>query len=237
MDKFRHKLPREDLKKFAREVNKKLVDSDYSHNRVEDPTSITDKQAKKVKKYVKDYLDRAVVKLHEHEKRKGERASKNPSSTEPGTVEAAAKDEDTPMSDVGEDDETPSSSSELKRKREVDGETPAGSPSGVPLVKRLKEEDMEIPSPPPPPPPPPEETYETATPLTDEERSMREQEEALMRENEEAQRLEDEAAENSRTLKTMPAAESNGTNKDANNGTGEPQVNGTVVNSADPLAS
>ena len=36
VDKFHGKLPKEELKKFAREVNKKLVSSDYKNNRVEE---------------------------------------------------------------------------------------------------------------------------------------------------------------------------------------------------------
>ena len=63
MDKFRNKLPKEDLKKFAKEIGKKLVASDFKHNRVEDPTKITDKQEKKVKKYVKEFFDKAVARF------------------------------------------------------------------------------------------------------------------------------------------------------------------------------
>lgn len=74
MDKFRHKLPKDELKKFAKEVNKKLVASDYKNKRVDDPTSISPKLEKKVKKYVKDFLERAVEKFKEHEKKKVERA-------------------------------------------------------------------------------------------------------------------------------------------------------------------
>ncbi len=67
MDKFHHKLPRDDLKKLAKDISKKLVASDYKHSRVEDPTSITSKQEKKVKKYVKDFFDRALEKYKVHE--------------------------------------------------------------------------------------------------------------------------------------------------------------------------
>lgn len=62
MQKFAHKLPKEDLKKFAKEIGKKLVASDFKHKRVEDPTKISEKQEKKVKKFVRDYFDKAVEK-------------------------------------------------------------------------------------------------------------------------------------------------------------------------------
>ncbi|KAK0621509.1 methyltransferase-like protein [Bombardia bombarda] len=209
MDKFHRKLPKEELKKHARDVNKKLVASDYKHNRVDDPTRISSKQEKKVKKYVKEFFDRALVKFRELEQKKAERTTTQDTTTtaekqqqqkqqqpptEAGqaaaaaeTPAAAAEDDDVVLSDV-EDDSTLSTGSERKRKREGELESAGETPSETPSLKRVKEDEVvDIPSPPPPPPPP------NDTPLTDEERSMREQEEALMRENEEAQRLEDEA--------------------------------------------
>jgi histone-lysine N-methyltransferase SETD2 len=206
VDKFHNKLPKEELKKFAREVNKKLVSSDYKNNRVEDPTSIPPKQAKKVRKYAHDFFDRAVTKYTEHEKKArnpGKPTTFGAPPSQPGGAASStatpAKD-DVTMSDV-EADTSPGSSAGRKRKREDDdehddqqAESPGAPPSETPSVKRVKEYDVEadgdpttIPSPPTPPPPP------VDTPPTEEDRSMREQEEALMRENEEAQRLEDEA--------------------------------------------
>ncbi|KAL2164193.1 hypothetical protein VTH06DRAFT_3408 [Thermothelomyces fergusii] len=217
VDKFHGKLPKEELKKFAREVNKKLVASDYKNNRVEDPTTVSPKVAKKVRKYAYDFFQRAVVKYAEYEekKKKEARTSGQPAeetlSHPPETgssVTTPAKD-DTAASDAEGDAPSPGSSAGRKRKREDDddggggggdhqAESPEAPPSETQSVKRAKEDDAgadaettptaTIPSPPTPPPPP------TETPLTEEERSMREQEEALMRENEEAQRLEDEAA-------------------------------------------
>ncbi|KAK3990199.1 putative histone-lysine N-methyltransferase, H3 lysine-36 specific SET2 [Cladorrhinum sp. PSN332] len=205
VDKFYGKLPKEDLKKFAREVNKKLVASDYKNNRVEDPTSISPKQEKKVKKYVRDYFERAVVKFKEQQeqqkKKDGGDGSNGVASSAGGPsssqlVDAAATPadhDDATMSDV---DDTPSTESgRNKRKREDGGldevnrsPTDENLSETTPSVKRLKEHDEgqlseRIPSPPPPPPPP-----------TDGANSeeLREQEEELMRENEEAQRLADE---------------------------------------------
>lgn len=209
MDKFRHKLPKEELKKFGRDINKKLVASDYKNGRVDDPTSITVKQEKKVKQYVKDFFDRAVEKFREHEKKKAERAARHAarrgsSGPDPNlagpSIETASKevveedDEAVMMSEVEDLVSSPGSSLDRKRKREEDddAESPGQlTPSETPSAKRLKEDEADAPSPPPPPPPPPAGVADT--PMTEEERSMREQEEALMRENEEAQRLEDEA--------------------------------------------
>lgn len=191
VDKFHGKLPKDELKKFAREVNKKLVSSDYKNNRVEDPTSISSKQAKKVHKYAHDFFQRAVVKFTDHEKKKKEVGSADkPAAGTPSQPGEATSSIDTPI----EGDISPTSSPGRKRKRDADDDqanSPEAPPSETPSVKRVKDDEADAerghPSPPTPPPPPAE------TPPTEEERSMREQEEALMRENEEAQRLEDEA--------------------------------------------
>lgn len=73
MQKFAKQLPKDDLKKFAKDVGKKLVASDFKNNRVEDPTKISDKQEKKVKAYVKQFFEKAVEKKGEHDKRKKEK--------------------------------------------------------------------------------------------------------------------------------------------------------------------
>ncbi|KAK4099045.1 methyltransferase-like protein [Parathielavia hyrcaniae] len=216
VDKFHRKLPKDDLKKLAREVNKKLVGSDYKNRRVEDPTSISPKQAKKVKAYVHDFFDRAVVKYTEHERKKAHGTSAKPASGSasskpgeaPSSVATPLKDDAAAMSDAEDGASSPGSSAAgLKRKRDDndvgDGqaESPEAPLSETPSMKRAKEDEGDAdadadvaaatttttPSPPTPPPPPMD------TPPTEEERSMREQEEALMRENEEAQRLADEA--------------------------------------------
>lgn len=216
MDKFRHKLPKDILKKHAKDVNKSLVASDYKHNRVDDPTYISEKTEKKVKKYVKDFLDKAVVKHREHEKHKAEREMQSGSIKAEGTsaikavtsVEtsgASHRDDDIVMSDV----EDALTSSPVKRKREEDVDMMETSltPEEVPSIKRLKEETPEEASPPPPPPPPPDTTMvddlnltpgqseafsheqEEANRLADEaEQDRVRQEEALQRENEEAMR-------------------------------------------------
>ncbi|CAL3964542.1 unnamed protein product [Diplocarpon coronariae] len=81
MQKFSKQLPKDDLKKFGKEVAKKLVASDFKNNRVEDPTKISEKQEKKVKTYVRDFFERAVEKKKVMDKRKRDKAASNVSSS------------------------------------------------------------------------------------------------------------------------------------------------------------
>ncbi|KAG5665179.1 hypothetical protein KAF25_009304 [Fusarium avenaceum] len=214
LDKFHHKLPKEELKRFGKELAKKLVTSDYKNKRVGDPGApLNDKQVKKMKKYVKDFLDRAVEKYGDHQKRNtSENADTqmkddqgpNTAGSSTGSVAdgldgaSSVKVLGTPVDGVNtatvSDNEGSASlgSPERKRKRELEtGGSPSISSSDGPNMKRLREDDMDAPSPPPPPPPPPQSAMEDV--VTAEQEALREQEEALMRENEEAQRLDDEA--------------------------------------------
>jgi [histone H3]-lysine36 N-trimethyltransferase len=182
---------------------------------VEDPAAeLSERQAQKIKKHVKEFLDKAVVKFNGHQERKnaaserrsgaeGDSSSKAP--VENGTPHSAgdpspSSKDDTKLADDdilsdADIDATPASS-ERKRKRVEDGavDSPGLSSLGSRDLKRIKgaDGDEESPISPPPPPPPPAAndgaSYEEA-----EKEALREQEEALMRENEEAQRLEDEA--------------------------------------------
>jgi hypothetical protein len=193
MDKFRHKLPKEDLKKFAKEINKKLVSSDYKNKRVDDPTLISEKQEKKVKKYVKDFFDKAVHKYNVHEKRKAERSAQNGAAS--SFESSAAKDEaDVVLTDDEDVGSTPDGS-DRKRKREDDhAGSPSATPSEPPSMKRLKEEEVDVPSPPPPPPPPPPE-IDVAMDLemTDQHQVIHGQDEALAHENHAAHSTADDA--------------------------------------------
>ncbi|KAH8169669.1 SRI (Set2 rpb1 interacting) domain-containing protein [Sarocladium implicatum] len=212
LDKFRHKLPREDLKRLGKEVAKKLVASDYKNNRVNDPgEALTSKQSKKIRSYVHDFLQRAVQKYEARQKDKTAgnqptQSSGTPSGlvtdvTKSPTESTTPKDEpmrqDAPVLSDGEDVLSPGSAD---RKRKRDGDQPesaVATPSdGGPEVKRLKEDEagaLGAATPPPPPPPPPESGAPPSEADDEQRRALQEQEEALMRENEEAQRLEDEA--------------------------------------------
>ncbi|KAG5963509.1 histone methyltransferase set2 [Claviceps cyperi] len=216
MDKFRHQLPKDELKRLGKEIAKKLVASDYKNRRVNDPTApLTEKQTLKIKKYVKDFLTRAVEKYDEHQKKQGPTASPQSHQAQPSTSpDGSSKDANAPRKDMNgrpaplDDDDLPSdmevdslsSSQDGKRKREGEADltrdsvslslaaTPCDSPSSK--RTRVEVEGVPEPSPPPPPPPPPDSGVEE--PMSEEREALKEQEEALMRENEEAQRLEDE---------------------------------------------
>lgn len=185
MNKFKHKLPRDELKKFAKELGKKLVESDFKHKRVGDPTKVNEKTERGVKKYAKDYFDKCVVRHREHEKKKADRrASKEAkakvngdsgSYTPPGEPMAATEEADTIedddediklelnediMDDVN-DDEEDNTPTDLKRKRESvalhDDVLVKGEDDGdsPSSPKKLRSEDPQQAPPPPPPPPPP----------------------------------------------------------------------------------
>ncbi|KAK1462791.1 SET domain-containing protein, partial [Colletotrichum melonis] len=198
VDKYRHKLPKDDLKRLGKDVCKKLVSSDYKRNRIQDPTTPLDqKQARKVKAYVKDFLDKAIVKFRHLEKEKATPESDIKKSKDPAT--STNKEIDSPADDVvlsDNEDGGSVGSPERKRKREEEAaESRTLTPSDEPSVKRLREFDADGATPPPPPPPPPADPAPTATPeepLSEEQRALKEQEEALMRENEESERLEEE---------------------------------------------
>jgi histone-lysine N-methyltransferase SETD2 len=211
LDKFRHKLPKDDLKRLGKDIAKKLVASDYKNNRVQDPTAkLTEKQERKIKTYVKDFLDRAVHKYesHKNETKDGHNGNNQDQTAQPrapGSSTESPHDRNDAeltaaegtMSDL--DMDSPGS---RKRKREGEGEgegenvdSANATPSDGPDVKRIKEDDSfgAVASPPPPPPPPPADSATDDGALTEEQKALHEQEQALVRENEEAQRLEDEA--------------------------------------------
>ena len=181
MNKYKNKIPRDDLKRFAKEIAKKLVSSDFKAGRVKDPTRCDEKQQRKVKDYCKQFFDRAA---HKHKKseeeRKARKAKKGQSSSSkdppsamqsPAAVktEYADDDEDIKMSDHELDDEskgtpadkTPSEASmSLKRKREElniknEDDTPR-SPLKKPHINEVEDGSAEATPPPPPPPPPPD---------------------------------------------------------------------------------
>ncbi|KAI9810565.1 MAG: histone methyltransferase set2 [Phylliscum demangeonii] len=70
VNKYKSKLPREDLKRFGKELALKLVNSDIKNGRVHDPTKISPQQEKQVKKHVRDFLDKAVLKKRLHDEKK-----------------------------------------------------------------------------------------------------------------------------------------------------------------------
>jgi SRI (Set2 Rpb1 interacting) domain len=200
MNKYKSKLPRDDLKRFAKEVidihfltpetvanvyaqiADKLVNSDFKSGRVDDPTKIDDKHEKKVKKYCKDFFDKAAYKHRKLEKEKAARKQKPATSKTNGTAtveatspalnldaspdvktEGRSDDDDVKMSDDEDEKQTPPTppaamnGEGLKRKRDEDDEDDIkadGEISKSP-AKRMRSES---PPPPPPPPAPPVDT-------------------------------------------------------------------------------
>lgn len=224
-DKFYKRLPKEDLKKFVKEINKNLAASDYKHGRVDDPSRISERQESKVRKYTREYLEKAVKK---HEQRAAERSDRK-AKGQPGEEPKAAGHFDTgsrppstgvsPMpdrdmtSDVDAHPDSPGSPSDLKRKRSSEDDTESMvdelTPGDTPSLKRLREGDAEAPSPQPPPTPPPLEDLDDAVMIEKvvEEQTLREHEDELVLENEEATRMHLDAGEKARLLEHQAALE------------------------------
>ncbi|KAI6380413.1 hypothetical protein MCOR25_001608 [Pyricularia grisea] len=232
-DKYYKRLPKEDLKKFVKDVNKTLAASDYKHGRVKDPSKVEEKQQSKIRKYTRDFLDKAVKK---HELRQAEKDSTNSKKLEDGpgepsgsTLSGATEGSkiSPPNADAGvqsTNDSAPrsvdspdSSATDLKRKRgeshdveNVEGAAADLTPGYTPLAKRVKETDVEEPSPPPPPPtPPPLDELDDAVRMEEatEGRRLREHEDELRLENEEAHRLQQDAVEQKRLREHEEALE------------------------------
>ena len=142
---------------------------------MEDPTKISSRQEKQVKKYVHDYFEKAVVKKKEHDRKKSERKAREVELGGPLTSTTATKvkkeEEEEEKSD-GEHDVAMSDDEDTKLKQEsATPITPLDPQSNAEGLKRKREEDepddmkrddatpskrlrSETPPPPPPPPPP-----------------------------------------------------------------------------------
>jgi len=163
--KFKHKLAKDDLKRWAKEFAKTMVESDFRKGRVDNPTKISDKQAKNVKKHAQQFFEKAVKKRDNAEKRRAEKeaARTEESHTPTGSPPAAAlldsgKKENSGI-DLTEDEaddleatpaESTNSPSALKRRR---GSITNGQEDDSAL-KRIRTDDVDQAPPPPPPPPP-----------------------------------------------------------------------------------
>lgn len=139
---------------------------------MEDPTKISSRQEKQVKKYVHDYFEKAVVKKKEHDRKKSERKAREVELGGPltSTTATKAKKEEEEKSD-GEHDVAMSDEEDMKLKREsATPITPLDPQSNAEGLKRKREEDepddmrrddatpskrLRSETPPPPPPPPP----------------------------------------------------------------------------------
>lgn len=165
--KYKNKLAKDDLKRWAKEFAKQMVESDFKKNRVEDPNKISDKKAKDIKKHAQTFFEKAVKKKKFADQRKAEKRARmdkeaGDSNTPAGSPQAGPRspvlDDDTAMSDldIHEADvdatlhESVDSPAALKRSREelemADDDF---------STKKARTQSVEAPPPPPPPPPPP----------------------------------------------------------------------------------
>lgn len=126
---------------------------DYKSGRVKDPTAkISSNHEKIVRKYVKEFMDKAVRKRDERQKMKASQSGAV-SDTKTGTPGTPAKEGGSECTSdsvaaIADDPVLSDSASELKRKRQEEGRF--GSP------KRTRTgSEVPQPTPPPPPPPPP----------------------------------------------------------------------------------
>ncbi|KAK7546199.1 hypothetical protein JOL62DRAFT_252854 [Phyllosticta paracitricarpa] len=166
---FKNKLPKDDLKRFGKELTDKLANSDFKNGRVQDPTKIGKKQIGSIREHCKGYCDKAVKKRREREERKRtqRKAKQTDGSTtppgEPGVEQTAvdAKAEDEAMPDVSDDEfgeaneESPISQTDSHSKRKRDEETPNATSPDDDVSSASKKQKMAQLAPPPPPPPPP----------------------------------------------------------------------------------
>lgn len=194
MNKYTKKLPKEDLKRHAKDISKKMVASDYKRGRVEDPTYIDRNKEKQVKAYVAEFFDKAVKKRREHEKKKNEKAAKaskmdgvrdgddnTPVDTPvptPSNGNAEEDDDEEVTMDMSDDEDGEadatmrtggSDDTDESRKRKHGEEHGVGDDAEAKRVKDANghvESPMDTPPPPPPPPPPPQE-FRGDTPLQD----------------------------------------------------------------------
>ncbi|KAJ6029989.1 uncharacterized protein N7446_000948 [Penicillium canescens] len=154
VDQYKHKIPKDDLKRFAKETAKKLVEGDYKKNRVADPTKISEKHQQTVKSYCKSFFDKAAAKYKQREKRKTEKPKGSAESSEAPEADLKMSDDEAdaaPGTSPLDDD----ASATLKRKRNGHGDGDGAQDVDSSPSKRQKSTP-----PPPPPPPPPAETPE-----------------------------------------------------------------------------
>lgn len=161
------------------QVAKKLVESDYKHNRVEDPTKITPSQERHVKKHVTEFFEKAVLRKRERDDKDAAKKKQDglPQETTTVSVDVDGKqDEESDAEnrmDMSDDEDgkpqpetltpirstTPMTPAEqfingerLKRKRDGEAESHG---VGVSEAESTPKKQLRSETPPPPPPPPP----------------------------------------------------------------------------------
>jgi histone-lysine N-methyltransferase SETD2 len=166
--KFKHKLAKDDLKRWAKEFAKQVVNSDFKKKRVDDVYKISDKKAKDVKKHAQVFFGKAVKKKEAAEQKKSEKQALKEQdgdvvedSPQVAVGSPTLDDIEEALSDHEVEDNgaeaTPAESTDsfiVKRRREEEGV--ADDEAMEQLLKRQRMELEGAPPPPPPPPPPAE---------------------------------------------------------------------------------
>ncbi|KAK5172758.1 histone methyltransferase set2 [Saxophila tyrrhenica] len=172
MDKYKHKLEKETLKSYTKEFAKMIVASHFKKGSVEDPSRISDKQVKSVKRHAVEFFDKAVKKQGIADKKRAEKkaskkdaGSTTPAGSPPAATAASPMEKDGGDVELTDDEADPpdatpaeSSSSANAAKRRIEELTDGEDLESV--LKRQRTEDPDTvataaPPPPPPPPPPP----------------------------------------------------------------------------------
>ena len=154
MNKYKKKIPRDDLKRFAKEIAKKLVSSDFKSDRVKDPTKIDEKHQQKVKKFCKEYFDKAAYKHKKHEHDKAVGSSKKVSSSSkhqkevPPSLDATPTQESpvedksrvaSPDTDIKNEDFSDDEDIKMSDNESEEADSPTDSPS---VGKKLANRDV-----------------------------------------------------------------------------------------------
>ncbi|KAJ5414550.1 hypothetical protein N7509_001177 [Penicillium cosmopolitanum] len=198
VDKYKNKIPKDDLKRFAKETATKLVNSDYKANRVTDPTKISDKHQQKVKSFCKDYFDKAYKKHKERMERRSKSSSSSAANTTASTTtttlpiqhketeadstpadadedvtklsddEAGGDGDGTTSTSPMDDDASASASASLKRKRPEEIDAENLLNGSSADAGSASPSKRQKSTPPPPPPPPPDADADADADLGDE---------------------------------------------------------------------
>lgn len=162
VNKFKHKLEKDDLKRLAKEISKKIVNSDFKNNQVKSLSSIDDRHARKLKKHVHETFEKAVRKKADHDKKKLEKKGAEQSGITPVASPPAA-DDDLPQLSDDEDQvmkDAPITEADtdvaLKRVRDDEQATDDMEESAAKRLRSEQPDEAALPPPPPPPPPPAE---------------------------------------------------------------------------------
>ncbi|KAF2223257.1 hypothetical protein BDZ85DRAFT_124574 [Elsinoe ampelina] len=171
MNKYKKYISRDDMKRFGKQIAKKLVDSDFKRGRVGDPRKKLDpKQEKMVKSYVKDFFDKVAQKQKERKRYEEKHGIKKDEQKEVKPDEAPAQSASKPDNNAEAADDVQLSENEMEDEDdEAPAATPATSEQSSSALKRphdgnggredgasddSKRPKTEAPPPPPPPPPP-----------------------------------------------------------------------------------